>query len=190
MQKYLLWYNRNTFEEIELVNLMWKRLYPALHIKELTELKPDDLLARGVKGVLLDLDNTLVEWGKVEVPPATVAWVEAMKKSGLKMCIVSNALEERVKAVGEKLGIPWVSRGIKPRKTPYKKALALLGTSPEETATVGDQLFTDIWGGNRMALLTVWTTPLSTREMFFTRFVRRLERIVVKQLRKKGIISD
>ena len=169
---------------------MWKRFSPALCIKELAELKPDYLLARGVKGVLLDLDNTLVEWGQVEVPPATLAWVEAMKKSGLKMCIVSNALEERVKAVGEKLGIPWVSRGIKPRKAPYKKALALLGTAPEETATVGDQLFTDVWGGNRMALFTIWTTPLSTRELFFTRLVRRLERRVAKQLRKKGIISD
>ncbi len=169
---------------------MWKRFSPALRIKNLADLKPDYLLARGVKGVLLDLDNTLVEWGQVEVSPATLAWVEEMKKSGLKMCIVSNALKERVKVVGEKLGIPWVCQGIKPRRTPFKKALALLGTAPEETATVGDQLFTDIWGGNRMALYTVWMTPLSTKELFFTRIVRRLERIVAKQLRKKGIISD
>lgn len=169
---------------------MWKRFYPALRIKGLAELKPDYLLDRGVKGVLLDLDNTLVEWGQVEVPPATLAWVEEMKKSGLKMCIVSNALEERVKVVGKTLGIPWVARGIKPRKTPFKKALALLETAPEETATVGDQLFTDIWGGNRMALFTVWMTPLSTKELFITRIVRRLERIVAKQLRKKGIIGD
>ena len=80
-----------------------------------------------------------------------------MKKAGLKLCIISNALEERVRIVGEKLGIPWVARAIKPRKSPFKKALALLGTTPGETATVGDQLFTDIWGGNRMALFTIWT---------------------------------
>jgi len=172
------------------VSVMWKRFYPALRIKYLTDLKPDDFHARGVKGVLLDLDNTLVEWGQVEVSPKTLAWVEEMKKSGLKMCIVSNALEERVKVVGKKLGIPWVSQGIKPRKTPYRKALALLETTPGETATVGDQLFTDVWGGNRMALFTVWMTPLSTKELFFTRIARRLERFVAKQLRKKGIISE
>jgi HAD superfamily phosphatase (TIGR01668 family) len=113
-----------------------------------------------------------------------------MKQSGLKLCIVSNALEERVKIVGETLGIPWVSQAIKPRKVPFKKALALLGTTPGETATIGDQLFTDIWGGNRMALFTIWTNPLGRQELSFTKMVRRLEKLVARQLRKKGFISD
>ena len=169
---------------------MWKRFYPALKVNYLADLKPDDLLERGLKGLLHDLDNTLVEWGGVEVSPETAAWVEKMKKAGLKLCIVSNALEERVKTVGETLGVPWVSQAVKPRKYPFKKALALLETEPKETATAGDQLFTDIWGGNRMALFTIWTTPLSTKELLFTRLVRRLEKIVAKKLQKKGIIGD
>ncbi|HBL36870.1 MAG TPA: YqeG family HAD IIIA-type phosphatase [Firmicutes bacterium] len=169
---------------------MWKRLCPALYLKNLVDLKPQYLQERGLKGVMLDLDNTLVEWGQVKISPATAAWVQEMKQSGLKLCIVSNALEERVKIVGEALGIPWVSRAIKPRKLPFKKALALLGTSPGETATIGDQLFTDICGGNRMALFTIWTTPLSTTELLVTKMVRRLEKVVARKLRKKGIISD
>lgn len=138
---------------------------------------------------MIDLDNTLVEWGQVKISPVTAAWVQEMKQAGLKLCIVSNALEERVKIVGETLGIPWVSQAIKPRKLPFKKALTLLGTSPGETATIGDQLFTDIWGGNRMALFTIWTTPLSRQELSFTKMVRLLEKVVARQLRKKGIIS-
>lgn len=173
-----------------LVSMMWKRLYPALHLKKLADLKPDYLKKRGLKGLLLDLDNTLVEWGEVHVTPETVAWVQEMKNAGLKLCIISNALEDRVKIVGEKLGIPWVARAVKPRKSPFKKALALLGTTPGETATVGDQLFTDVWGGNRMALFTIWTHPISKRELLFTKMVRRLERLVAKHLKKKGIISE
>ncbi|NLW59349.1 MAG: YqeG family HAD IIIA-type phosphatase [Firmicutes bacterium] len=169
---------------------MWKRFCPALHLQKLADLTPDVLQARGLKGVMLDLDNTLVEWGQVQIAPETAAWVQEMKNAGLKLCIISNALEDRVKIVGEKLGIPWVARAVKPRKSSFKKALALLGTAPGETATVGDQIFTDVWGGNRMALFTIWTRPLSQRELFFTKMVRRLEKLVVKQLTKKGIISD
>ena len=172
------------------MSVMLKRLYPALHLKTLLDLTPDVLKERGLKGLMLDLDNTLVEWGQVQIAPETAAWVREMKNAGFKLCIISNALEDRVKVVGEKLGIPWVAQAIKPRKSPFKKALALLGTTPGETATVGDQLFTDVWGGNRMALFTIWTRPISGRELFFTKIVRRLEKLVAKRLKKKGIISE
>ena len=169
---------------------MWKRLHPRFQVKKLTDLDHNFLLEQGIKGLMLDLDNTLVNWGEVEVAPKTVAWVQKMKSAGLKLCIVSNALENRVKTVGELLGIPWVSRATKPRKVAFKKALALMEAKPNETATVGDQLFTDVWGGNRMAIYTIWTTPLNTREFFFTRIVRRIERLVIIRLKKKGIISE
>ena len=147
------------------MSMMLKRLYPALHLKKLADLTPDDLKKRGLKGVMVDLDNTLVEWGQVQVTPETAAWVQEMKNAGLKLCIISNALEERVKIVGEKLGVPWAARRSNRENHPLK-ALALLGTTPGETATVGDQLFTDVWGGNRMALFTIWTRPISRRECF------------------------
>jgi HAD superfamily phosphatase (TIGR01668 family) len=115
-------------------------------------------------------------------------WVQEIKDAGIKVCILSNALEHRVRAVGESLGVPWVSRAVKPRKSPFRQALKILGTAPRETAVIGDQIFTDIWGGNRMGLYTIWTTPLSTKELFSTKAVRRLERLVVKKFREKGIL--
>lgn len=169
---------------------MWKRLHPRFQIKRLVDLDPNFLLEQGLKGLMLDLDNTLVNWGEVKVSPETVTWVHKVKTAGLNLCIISNALENRVKTVGEFLGIPWVSRATKPRKAAYKKALVLMETKPNETATVGDQLFTDVWGGNRMALFTIWTPPLNTREFFFTRIVRRIERLVINRLKKKGFISE
>lgn len=169
---------------------MLKKLCPRFRTRYLSELTPDFFLERDIKGLLIDLDNTLVDWGEYSIPPEMIKWVTKMKMAEIKLCIISNAFEHRVKIIGEKLGIPWVSRAIKPRKSPFRRALAILGTKPSETAAVGDQLFTDVWGGNRMKLYTIWTTPLSTRELWFTKAVRHLEKIVLKKLKKKGIICE
>lgn len=168
---------------------LWKRLCPRATATTLYELAPGFFLTRGIRGLIIDLDNTLVAWGEDKISRRMREWVREIQAAGLKICILSNALEHRVRAVGENLGIPWVSRAVKPRKHPFRQALKILGTSPQETAVIGDQIFTDIWGGNRMRLYTIWTTPLSTEEFISTKAVRRLERLVVKKFRKKGILQ-
>lgn len=167
---------------------MWNKLCPRTSITSLFELTPGFFQTRGIRGLIIDLDNTLVAWGKDEINPRIKEWVQEMQAAGLKICILSNALEHRVQAIGKRLGVPWVSRAIKPRKPPFRRALKILGTDPKETAVIGDQIFTDIWGGNRMRLFTIWTRPLATEEFISTRAVRRLERLVVKRFRKKGVL--
>ena len=167
---------------------MWMKFCPRATATTLYELKPGFFLHRGLRGLIIDLDNTLVAWGEDKVSGPMREWVREIKAAGLKICILSNALEQRVRAVGESLEVPWVSRAVKPRKHPFRQALKILGTAPGETAVIGDQIFTDIWGGNRMGLYTIWTTPLSTRELPSTKAVRRLERLVIKRFREKGIL--
>jgi len=130
-----------------------------------------------------------VEWKQETLTPAVIELIDQLKDHGFKMCILSNALEPRVGIVARILGIPYISQAVKPRKFPFKKALDILGTAPEATAVVGDQLFTDILGGNRMELYTIWTTPLSPVEFIYTKVVRRLEYLVLKQFRKKGVLK-
>ena len=167
---------------------MLKKLCTQVQAESVVNLKPEFFICQGIRGVIIDLDNTLVAWGGDSLDPQMTEWVESMKAAGLKMCILSNALENRVKKVGDSLGLPFVSRAVKPRKSPFRKAMELMGTKPEETAVIGDQLFTDILGGNRLDLYTVWTTPISDEEFVSTKAVRRLERIVVKRFRRKGIL--
>lgn len=167
---------------------MLKRFCPRATATTLYELTPGFFLGRGIRGLIIDLDNTLVAWGEDKIDGWMREWVREIQAAGIKICILSNALEHRVRAVGENLGVPWVSRAVKPRKHPFRQALKILGTAPQETAVVGDQIFTDIWGGNRLQLYTIWTTPLSTEEFISTKAVRRLERLVVKRFRKKGIL--
>ena len=167
---------------------MLKKLCPKIQADSILDLDPAYLRDIGIKGIIFDLDNTLVEWKRDQLTPEVIALIERFKTEGFKLCILSNALEYRVEAVAQVLGVPYVSRAVKPRKSPFRKALEMMGTTPQTTAIVGDQLFTDILGGNRMKLCTIWTPPISNTEFFSTRIVRCLEQLVLKRFRKKGII--
>jgi HAD superfamily phosphatase (TIGR01668 family) len=168
---------------------MLKKLCPKLKTGSVWDLDLLDLKSRGIQGIIFDLDNTLVKWNQDILAPEIIATIKQAKQMGFKLSILSNALEHRVEAVADLLGIPYVSRAVKPRKSPFRKAMELMGTTQETTAVVGDQLFTDILGGNRMKLYTIWTSPLSTTEFISTRAVRKIERLVVKRFRKKGILK-
>jgi HAD superfamily phosphatase (TIGR01668 family) len=168
---------------------MLEKLCPRDQAKSVYALNPLFLREQGIKGIIFDLDNTLVEWGEDRIDGKLTALIDRLKAAGFKMCIVSNALPQRVEAVSNALGIPAVPQATKPFKPSFKRALAILGTKPGETALVGDQLFTDILGGNRMEFYTIWTPPLSETEMAHTRAVRHIERLMVKRFRKRGLLA-
>ncbi|HYH04514.1 MAG TPA: YqeG family HAD IIIA-type phosphatase [Bacillota bacterium] len=168
---------------------MFKKLCPKLQAGSVLELNLTQLRERGIAGIIFDLDNTLVEWKQDHLTPEVIAFIQQLKELGFKMAILSNALEHRVEAVARMLDIPYISRAVKPRKSPFRKAMDLMQTTPETTAVVGDQIFTDILGGNRMKLYTIWISPLSSTEFISTKAVRKLERLVVKRFRKKGILK-
>src|SRR5690606_23163974 len=109
----------------------------------------------GISGMILDLDNTLMAWDRDEVPAKAVKWVNTAKEKGFSLCIASNATGSRVAHISETLGIPAISKAVKPRKKPFRKALEILKLPPEQVAVVGDQVFTDVLGGNRMQLYTI-----------------------------------
>jgi HAD superfamily phosphatase (TIGR01668 family) len=146
----------------------------------LEEVDIADLLARGVRGVILDLDNTLTQWKSTAVSPAVAAWVARLRAAGVQACVVSNAAgARRVRVVADALGIPWITRAGKPLARGFRKAMARMGTAPDATAAIGDQVFTDVWGGNRLGLYTILLDPTSSRESWFTKLVQRnLERAV------------
>ena len=104
--------------------------------------------------------------------------------------VVSRGGSGRVREFAENLGIKFVAGVPKPRRTPFKKAMALMGTSPEETVVIGDQLFTDILGGNRCGCYTILVTPQAKKEFFSTKIVRRIERKVILRLQREGVFPE
>lgn len=152
-----------------------------------------DLVAlqeRGIRGIIVDLDNTLVAWNRGGAAPGEVAdWLATVRQRGFEACILSNNYPERVAAFSDRLPVPAIHRAGKPRRGGFRRAMELMGTTPAETAVVGDQVFTDILGGNRLGLHTILVVPISKKEFVGTRLVRQIERILLAYLRGRGRLA-
>lgn len=165
---------------------MLKNLYPRMYVPSILEIKPALLKSLGLKGVIFDLDNTIVRRDSVNAPPEVLKMIVEMRKEGFKMGIVSNNSRSRVGAIAAKMDMPAVHRAVKPFARPFRRALRLMGTSPRETALVGDQIFTDILGGNIAGLYTILVVPMQGKDFWGTRLItRHLEKIVLARLKKK-----
>lgn len=161
-------------------------LAPAAFCESVYELELGAIRGRGIKGLILDLDNTLVEWNAPSPGAELRQWIARVREAGLSACVVSNNSGPRVALFSRELGIPAVPLARKPRRRAFLQAMAMMGTSPGETAVIGDQLFTDILGGNRLGLYTILVRPMTGREFIGTRLVRLVERIVLRQLLRQG----
>jgi len=160
-------------------------LVPKLYVENIFHIDLEFLKAQGVDTIITDLDNTLVPWVECEANPRLLEWLQTLQSEGFKVCLVSNALEQRLASFRASLGIPGLSRANKPSRRAFLQALALLGSSPKNTAMIGDQVFTDILGGNRLGLYTILVAPLCHREFFGTRVLRLVERVVLRRLALK-----
>jgi HAD superfamily phosphatase (TIGR01668 family) len=152
------------------------------------DVDPQELAEEGIRGVILDFDNTLVPWGDEIPPPDIRAWVERLRGAGLRGCIVSNNLALRVRRVGVLLDMPVVGWAMKPIPIGFWRAMAIMGTRPATTALIGDQLFTDVLGGNLLGMYTILVEPLSPDEFPTTRLVRRIERLIRSRIVRR--VSD
>lgn len=154
-----------------------------------TEISVEELRTAGIDTVLLDLDNTLVKWQQHDLPKAVLAWLSELKGAGMKLCLVSNTrFGRRLKALSAELDIPYVRRAWKPRKKGFQQALEDLGSTPEKAIMVGDQMFTDVLGANRMGIYTIMVKPMARREFLGTKISRSVEVILLAWYRRKGLI--
>lgn len=145
----------------------------------------EGLRARGIRGVIVDLDNTLVAWNRYQVPREVVDWARRAGEQGIQLCICSNTRQiERVQEVADRIGAIYVALAGKPTSRGFRRAMRMMGTSPRTTALIGDQIFTDIMGGNRLGLTTILVKPLSRRDFLATKFSRLLEWLVLKRITK------
>jgi uncharacterized protein len=172
---------------------MGQGLEPDLFVAALPALSLDELGRRGVEAILLDLDNTLCTWGSEEFGPGCAEWVAAARER-FQVCIVSNSIRpRRMNRVADALGIPAVGRwllGRKPFAGGIRAALKQVGVTSAKAAMVGDQLFTDVLGGNRLGLLTVWVKPLPYKEFAGTRVSRWVESLLERRFRRQGLLPE
>ncbi|MGZ4031753.1 MAG: YqeG family HAD IIIA-type phosphatase [Tumebacillaceae bacterium] len=163
-----------------------EKFIPSLHLHSVFDIELDQLKARGIRGIITNLDNTLVESNSPNATDKLIRWLKDLHQHDLKVVIVSNNRKVRVSEFARPLGIPFVYEARKPWGHPFERALRLLHTTSRETVVVGDQLLTDIYGGNRFGFYTVWVDPISPTEGIFTKINRFFERRIYSYLKKRG----
>lgn len=168
---------------------MLKKFLPDEFVKDIFHIKAEDLKARGIKGIITDLDNTLVAWDSPTATPEIIEWLGSMQEVGIRVTIVSNNNKLRVRAFSEPIQIPFIAKANKPLGLSFRRALKLMGTRKEETVVIGDQLLTDIFGGNRRGLHTILVIPVATSDAKITSFNRKLEAQIMGRLKRRGLIK-
>lgn len=160
-------------------------LYPDFYFKNVKEVDIKLLKDNNIKALLLDVDNTLIDLDR-NILDGAVEWCNNLKEEGIKFCILSNSnKKDKVEKVAKVLDIPYIFFGTKPLKRGFKKAKKLLNVDFKNMAIIGDQIFTDVIGGNRCKMFTVLVEPISTRELFITSIKRGVENKIIKNYNKK-----
>ena len=171
---------------------MWKNLLnyflPSDYAKSIYEIELEKLHEKGIKGIITDLDNTLIEWDRPNATPQLTDWFKEVEEKGFRVTIISNNDQERVQTFAEPLSLPFIYNARKPLTKSFKRAMTDMNLKPSEIVVIGDQIVTDVFGGNRLGLFTILVQPVANSDGFWTRFNRKIERYLLKKMRKKGML--
>ena len=160
---------------------------PDESVARVTEIDSARLMSQGFEAMLLDLDNTLLPWQSMVVPDDVREWLDRARSLGTKLCIVSNTHNpRRLRKIAEELGVQSLDRALKPRRRGFARAAEMVGSPRERTVVVGDQILTDILGGNRAGMHTILVKPMHPREFIGTKFSRLIERLISSWLGTKA----
>ena len=160
-------------------------LYPKSYFSKVENISIEFLNKNKIKALILDVDNTLIDKQKI-LSEEIVKWTRELKGQGVKLYILSNSNDkEKLKNISKKLDIPYHRFAMKPLKRGFKKVQRELNEKPENIAIVGDQIFTDIIGGNRCKMFTILVDPIKENEFWYTAWKRPIENKIKEQLKKE-----
>lgn len=164
-----------------------KKLFPTDYIKTVYDINYDELYKKGIRGLIFDIDNTLVPYFVEEGDEKLIQLFTRLKEMGFKISLVSNGKKERVLKFNEKLKLYAYPRANKPGTANLKKAMRVMETTPDTTVMVGDQIFTDVWAANRAGMMGILVEPVSEKDEWITAVKRGIEGLILKKyLRKRG----
>ncbi|MCR5747315.1 MAG: YqeG family HAD IIIA-type phosphatase [Lachnospiraceae bacterium] len=154
------------------------RLFPDVLNKSTYDIDYRYLYEKGYRGLIYDIDNTLVEHNEPADNRSKLLCAE-LKKMGYKICVVSNNKEPRVRAFAKAIGCSYVYKAGKPLRSGYDKAMKIMGTGAADTLVIGDQLFTDIWGANNAGLRSIMVKRIAFHEEIQIHLKRIPESLIV-----------
>lgn len=163
--------------------MIWKCFFPDVYIESAYGIPYAALFEQGFRGVVFDIDNTLVEHGAA-ADERSKELIAFLKKTGYHIILLSNNKEPRVQPFADALQVPCIYKAGKPGVRNYQKAMSVMGTDAKHTLFVGDQLFTDVWGAKKADMYTYLTRPIDKKEEIQIVLKRCLEKIVLSSYRR------
>lgn len=157
---------------------MFEMFFPDRYVASTYVIDFEKLYEEGIRGLIFDIDNTLVPHG-APADERAIALFDRLKKIGFKCCLISNNQEPRVKMFNEKIQVDYVYNAHKPSTKNYIKAMEIMGTDTKSSVFIGDQLFTDVWGAKRAGIPNILVKPIHSKEEIQIVLKRRLEKIVL-----------
>jgi HAD superfamily phosphatase (TIGR01668 family) len=154
------------------------RFAPRLH-----DVSHEELEAAGIRGLIVDLDNTLLGYRETELGREHIAWVARAHDRGFRIIMLSNNFSERVTSIASQLNVRCIPNALKPLPFGFMRAMRGLDLHRSQIAVVGDQLFTDVLGAKFCGLYTILTEPIEAKDLPLTSFFRFFERIVLRNRR-------
>lgn len=168
-------------------------LYPGEYLESTYDIDFDKLYKDGYRGVIFDVDNTLVPHG-APADERAILLFKHLKELGFSCMLLSNNKEPRVKSFNDVVQVNYIHRAGKPKRAGYQRAMEVLGTDVSNTIFVGDQIFTDVAGANRVGIRTILVKPIHPKEEIQIVLKRYLEAIVLffykRHLKKYGSKYD
>lgn len=163
-----------------------KKLYPDIYLKKVEDITIETLIKNKIKLLILDVDNTLIDYYK-KLSEDIIKWAKEMKGQGIKLYILSNTNnEEKVEKVAQTLQIPYKHFAMKPLKRGFKYIQKETNINPENIAVVGDQIFTDVLGGNRSNMFTILVDPIDEKkDYWYTAWKRPIENKIKNKYKAK-----
>ena len=157
---------------------MFDRFFPDRYVASTYVIDFEKLYEEGYRGLIFDIDNTLVPHG-APADERAIALFKRLREIGFSCCLLSNNKEPRVKMFNEKIGVSYIFKAGKPGKNGYEQAMRKIGTNKKTTVFIGDQLFTDVWGAKRVGIRNILVKPINPKEEIQIVLKRYLEKIVL-----------
>lgn len=164
--------------------------YPKSYFNKILEVKPEFLKENNIQAILLDIDNTLLDY-QHNIIEGLEDWVENLKKQGIKFCILSNTnSKKKAEKISNLLNVPYIFFAKKPLKFGFNKAKKMLQIEDSKNiAVIGDQVMTDVLGANRCKMYSILVAPLNERDILVTKINRVIERKILKKYFKQNNIE-
>ena len=156
-------------------------LKPDIKLHGITDITVELLNRYNIKALLLDVDNTMSTHHGTVLTDGLVEWIAQMQENGIKLMVLSNSKRFRIEPFAARIGLPFISLGCKPLPFGYLRGVKALGEKRKNVAIVGDQIFTDVLGGNVVGVKTILLTPIKLEDGWSFKVRRKLEKKLYKK---------